>query len=106
MAAVLITFDSLAGFPSTPFFGQLYFHFLWINIGWGLFNLLPIFPLDGGQIAFHGFKRLAPHRGARIAAIVSVVEAGVMALLAYSAQQPYLAIYFVYFAVTNFQNLS
>ncbi|MDA2924371.1 site-2 protease family protein [Acidobacteria bacterium AH-259-L09] len=104
-AAVLITFDSLAGFPNTPFFRQLYAHFLWINIAWGLLNLLPIFPLDGGQIAFHGFQRLAPHRGATIAAIVSVVTAGVMALLAYSLQQPYLAIFFVYFAVINFQNL-
>ena len=104
-AAVLITLDSLAGFPNTPFFRQLYVHFLWINIGWGLLNLLPIFPLDGGQIAFHGFQHLDPHRGARKAGIVSVCTAGLMALVAYAMQQPYMAIFFVYFAVMNFQNL-
>ena len=105
LAAALITLDSVVGFPNTPFFRQLYFHFLWINIGWGLLNLLPIFPLDGGQIAYHGFQRLDPHRGAKIAGIVSVCTAGLMALVAYSAQQPFMAIFFVYFAVTNFQSL-
>ena len=24
---------------------------LWVNIYWGLVNLLPVYPLDGGQIA-------------------------------------------------------
>jgi Zn-dependent protease len=26
-------------------------HFLWINFWWGVMNLLPVHPLDGGQIS-------------------------------------------------------
>lgn len=32
---------------------------LWVNIGWGLLNLIPMFPLDGGQVMrsiFHAVR--------------------------------------------------
>jgi len=35
----------------TPFVNQMLRDLLWINILWGLMNLLPIYPLDGGQIS-------------------------------------------------------
>lgn len=30
---------------------------LWVNIGWAIINLFPIYPLDGGQIAAAAFPR-------------------------------------------------
>jgi Zn-dependent protease len=65
-------------------------HYLWVftiamliqvNIFWSLFNLLPIFPLDGGQVMWHGLAMAMPSSAARrktkqvsiaIAAIVGV----------------------------------
>ncbi len=35
----------------------------WINLWMGAFNLLPIFPLDGGQLCYQGMRLLrVPHR--------------------------------------------
>jgi membrane-associated protease RseP (regulator of RpoE activity) len=36
---------------------------LWVNIFWGLINLLPIYPLDGGQITRELFLLQDPWRG-------------------------------------------
>ena len=58
---------------------------LWVNLGWGVLNLLPVLPLDGGHIAasvatiFLGAKgRL----GARILSVVLTVAIGLWALTA------------------------
>jgi membrane-associated protease RseP (regulator of RpoE activity) len=60
----------LAGlvYAGQPLFSQapdwrmqvVYLDLLWVNIGWGILNLLPILPLDGGHImqsALHGWLR-------------------------------------------------
>src|SRR5262245_22227013 len=31
---------------------QTYKDLRWVNVGWGIFNLLPILPLDGGNVAY------------------------------------------------------
>jgi Zn-dependent protease len=57
------------------FFGRM----LWINLWWGLINLLPVLPLDGGRIAETLFVRFRPYDGARLAATLGVVAGGVVA---------------------------
>src|SRR5262249_7798960 len=52
-----------------------------INLIWTLFNLLPIFPLDGGQALGAGLRMVDPGRGQRWMHTVSLVMAGVLALL-------------------------
>jgi Zn-dependent protease len=56
-----------------------------INLGLLLFNLLPFYPLDGGQIvrALLWFK-IGPSRSLRVAAVIGVVGAGLLALFAIS----------------------
>jgi len=49
--------------------------FVWVNFWWTLFNLLPIYPLDGGQILG------AFMRNSRTTHIVSIVSIVVVALL-------------------------
>ena len=58
---------------------------LWVNLGWGVLNLLPILPLDGGHIAASLAGIVAGHRGrmaARVFSIVLTVTIGLWALLA------------------------
>ncbi len=74
---------------------------IWTCIGWSVLNLLPVLPLDGGQ-AMRELLPGAPDVRERRAAGVSVVVAGVAAVIAYVVlQQTFLAVFMVFFAVTN-----
>src|SRR5262249_47608723 len=46
-----------------------------VNFGWGLLNLLPMLPLDGGNVMTHLLNALTHGRGERPARIVSIVMA-------------------------------
>lgn len=50
---------------------------LWINIAWGIFNLIPVLPFDGGHILQ---EALGPSR-ARLAAMISLVAGISIAML-------------------------
>jgi len=58
---------------------------LWINIGWGIANLAPILPLDGGHVLESGLGWMAGARGRRVAYGISLVlSASVIAWSLYS----------------------
>jgi membrane-associated protease RseP (regulator of RpoE activity) len=52
----------------------------WCNFCWGVLNLLPLWPLDGGQIACATAEGLAGRRGVSLALLVSVAVAGALTL--------------------------
>jgi Zn-dependent protease len=56
---------------------------LWINILWGLVNLLPIWPLDGGQISREIYEHYRGRDGVRLSLILSLVTSGALAVLAF-----------------------
>lgn len=57
----------------------LFVHFiLYISVWWGLVNLLPIYPLDGGQIAQQIFVLTNPRDAIRQSLILSVIVGGMM----------------------------
>jgi stage IV sporulation protein FB len=53
---------------------------VWINAVWGAVNLLPVWPLDGGQISRDLFTGSMGPRGVRVSLIVSIVIAAVIAV--------------------------
>ncbi|MEJ5254458.1 MAG: site-2 protease family protein [Acidimicrobiales bacterium] len=55
---------------------------VWINVGWSLLNLLPILPLDGGQIFAAVADLVTRGRGRRAAEVVSIGLAGVIGIWA------------------------
>lgn len=65
--------ERLAGFMN---------QFFQVNILWGLFNLLPVYPLDGGHISRELFLAYKPHRGIEHSLTVSIVVAVGMAFFA------------------------
>jgi Zn-dependent protease len=62
---------------------------VWINVGWGLFNLLPILPLDGGQALKAVLVEYLPRRGEVVTALIGVLTAAAVALWGVSAGQPW-----------------
>jgi Zn-dependent protease len=64
--------------------GQLEFfvvtQMIFINMMWGLINLLPIWPLDGGQISRDVCESLSRDRGLTWSLGISMVLAGILAI--------------------------
>ena len=79
---------------------------LQVNIFWPLLNLVPVPPLDGGQIVREGLATLGVADAARIAAMIGVVAGGYVAWYGYTHGEPYLGIMFAMLAVSCFQSLS
>jgi Zn-dependent protease len=85
------------------FFGL---HFLlYINFWWGVFNLLPIWPLDGGQITGVVLGVVNPRQGTRWAHIVALFTAGGIAVWFASRDQFLMAVWVGYFGYINYQML-
>ena len=90
--------------------GNFAFHtyqfLIFINLFWGLLNLLPIWPLDGGQAAQILLSLYDRHRGQRWGHVVSLLVAGGLALVSYQLTKDlFLTVFFGYFAFENFRVL-
>lgn len=59
---------------------------LWVNLGWGVLNLLPMLPLDGGHILHAGLDAVTGGKGTRAAHIISVTVGVACTALALYAQ--------------------
>ena len=73
-----------------------------VNIGWGIFNLIPILPFDGGHVLEHA---MGPRR-ARITALISMVIAGGLTILALRMQMFWMMFLFGSSAIQSFQRFS
>jgi len=78
---------------------------LWVNIMWSLLNLLPILPLDGGNVmrsAVHIFKGGVDER---LPCQISIVFAAAAAGAALMYGMTFAAIFAGYLAFSNYQTL-
>jgi len=93
-----------SGFESTNAFLLVYF-LLFVNIGWGLVNLLPIYPLDGGQITRHTLNSLHQD-GLRISLQISIAAAAVVAAYGlFELHDNFMALFFGYLSYSSYQAL-
>ena len=79
---------------------------LWVNVFWGLINLLPIYPLDGGQVARNVLLMYDPIGGVRKSLWLSVIAGGLMALAGFVLfRSMYTALLFGILAFQSYQAL-
>jgi Zn-dependent protease len=82
-AGVWAAFEA-RGWPDVYYWRLTIFELLWVNFGWGLLNLLPILPLDGGHVCQSAIHWIRGYRDDGLPLLISVVfgaAAGVAALL-------------------------
>lgn len=79
---------------------------LWINIFWGYINLLPVYPLDGGQVSRHVFLKMQPWNGVQTSLWVSVITGTLIAIASFVfLRSIYTAILFGMLAFQSYQAL-
>ena len=86
---------------------MIYYDMIWINLIWGLVNLLPIYPLDGGQATQVVLSQVDRRNGVRRCHIVSLVTAGILAVLSFHLNRHdyFLVMFFGVLAFLNYQVL-
>jgi stage IV sporulation protein FB len=111
----VVIFDWIAGF--LPLIGiaasDWNWPFLWfldsliyIGVFWGAMNLMPIYPLDGGQVAREVLMRLSPQNGVRLSLIVSILTAALAAaFVGLQLRDWYLTLFFAYLAYNSYAML-
>ena len=75
------------------------------SIFWALLNLLPVYPLDGGQIARELFTLFGGRDGIRNSLMLSVFTGGAVAVYGVYSRQMMLAVMFAILAFSSFQIL-
>jgi stage IV sporulation protein FB len=89
---------------------------IFINLFWGLMNLLPVWPLDGGQISRDAWMSVSPNTGLKHSLGLSMLVAGLLAihcvmeligkpLLPLHIGSPYTALLFAVLALQSYQLL-
>lgn len=88
---------------SEPFF-ILIWSGIALNIFLNLFNLVPIYPLDGGQVARQVMIQMDPQDGPRNSIYLSIAVAVLLALFLFNFDR-FLAIFMGFMAWSNYQTL-
>lgn len=80
--------------------------FTLINFFWGFINLLPVFPLDGGNIARYTLIQADPINGLQKSLWLSVIVGALIAILSFVfLKSIYMAFLFGYLAFQSYQAL-
>ena len=78
---------------------------LFANLVWGILNLIPVYPLDGGQVARAAFNIFDSHNGLRNSLSFSFVVALFVAIYGFMNGDQFLGILFGFMAYSNYQML-
>lgn len=110
VAAVVLSGGSIFTSSLIPFGGQVLNMFvtamLWVNIFWGVINLMPVHPLDGGSVMRNILVQVDPVNGIRKSLWISVIAGVLIALLAFFfLRSLFMAILFGFLAFQSYQSL-
>jgi stage IV sporulation protein FB len=77
---------------------------LYVNIWWGIINLLPVYPLDGGRVSRQLFLIRNSRMGILRSLQLSAITASLVAVYALWLKDYYLCFMFAYLAYGSFQS--
>ncbi len=77
-----------------------------VNLFWGLINLVPVYPLDGGNVARYALLQYDPRDGVRKSLWLSVLAGGIVAVVGILfLRSIYMALLFGFLAYQSYQSL-
>jgi Zn-dependent protease len=79
---------------------------VYVNVLWGLVNLLPVYPLDGGRVARELLTLGNPRQGIVRSLELSIGVAAVAAVYAVTQQQLFTGVMFAMLAFSSYQALA
>jgi Zn-dependent protease len=79
----------------------IYFDLLWINLGWSIFNLLPILPMDGGQVLVTLETWLRKRNDGYVSHVLSLLAALALAVAAFKWGSLWIGFLGIYFSYLN-----
>jgi Zn-dependent protease len=100
----VIPLDAGKPISSMPLLALLHFTIL-PSIFWALLNLLPVYPLDGGQISRELFTIYSRHDGIKNSLLLSVITGGAVAAYFLMNEQTMAAMMFGMLAFSSYQVL-
>ncbi len=115
LAGALIQINFILGFIPFPIVflptaadvvNSMVMSLLWINIFWGIINLMPVYPLDGGNVSRYVLIQVDPQGGARTSLWISVIVGALVAVAGFFLLgSVYMAILFGLLAFQSYQAL-
>jgi Zn-dependent protease len=88
---------------SDPFFRALIPLMVWSNVVWGIFNLMPVGPLDGASMLRNFLRMFLPETTAFVISIwTSIVVGTLLALLGLKSGQFFLAILMAWYVYSSY----
>ncbi len=104
-AAVALGIVYVTGLPSNEIVSRFISDFILVSFVWAIFNLLPVYPLDGGQISRNFFLLFGGGNGIQYSLMLSLLVAGAVAFWGFQRGSLYLAIMFAILAYSSYQTL-
>ena len=89
--------------PRNDFLFELLYVFQWINLVWTIFNLLPVLPLDGGQVLRLLLEIICKKNGTKYALLSSAICALVFGVLFFFCSYYIVGLFFFFFAHQNYE---
>lgn len=86
----------------SPTLHQLFTLFFWVNLVWTALNLVPVMPLDGGQLLRIAFEGLFGTKGLKYSLIIGIVVAILLSILFFFLQSFLIGALFFLFAFQSF----
>ena len=103
--AIVLLVAAVVPLPEQGAFGFMIGALVWVNLGWGALNLLPILPLDGGHALDAILTAFMGGRGKRVSLLVSVVTAAACTGLALWAGWTWAAIIAGFCGISSWSQL-
>lgn len=99
-ATLLLQFQAL----STGFMGAVLQTFQWVNLFWTILNLVPVMPLDGGQLLRIILERICGVKGFKYALFTSMVFSLALSLVFFILQDFFVGALFFLLAFQSYES--